>query len=59
MIEKVDSEAGFINRHIPQRRVEVGELKIPKFKISFGVEVLIGFGIPIRGIVRNGGITDE
>ncbi|CAK9312610.1 unnamed protein product [Citrullus colocynthis] len=39
LIEKVDSETGFIDRHIPQRRVEVGEFKIPKFNVSYDYEV--------------------
>ncbi|XP_026446690.1 serpin-ZXA-like [Papaver somniferum] len=38
LIEQVSSEPGFLDRHLPTRRVEVGQLKIPKFKISFGFE---------------------
>ncbi|XP_026433645.1 serpin-ZXA-like [Papaver somniferum] len=39
MIEQVSSDSGFIDRHLPTRRVEVRHLKIPKFKISFGFDV--------------------
>ncbi|XP_023547018.1 serpin-ZX-like isoform X2 [Cucurbita pepo subsp. pepo] len=39
LIEKLDSEAGFIDRHIPRRKHELGRFMIPKFKISFGIEV--------------------
>jgi len=37
-MEKVSSETGFLDRHLPQQKVEVGEFRIPKFKISFGFE---------------------
>ncbi|XP_022962081.1 serpin-ZX-like [Cucurbita moschata] len=39
LIEKLDSEPGFIDRHIPRRKHELGKFMIPKFKISFGIEV--------------------
>ncbi|KGN62552.1 hypothetical protein Csa_022117 [Cucumis sativus] len=39
LIEKVDSESGFMDRHIPRKKVEVGEFKIPKFKVSYEFEV--------------------
>ncbi|KAE9446006.1 hypothetical protein C3L33_22093, partial [Rhododendron williamsianum] len=48
LMEKVTSESGFLDRHLPCRRVEVGRLRIPKFKFSFGFEaskVLKGLGL--------------
>ncbi|XP_020584147.1 serpin-ZXA [Phalaenopsis equestris] len=38
LAEKLNSESGFLNHHIPHQKVEVGKFKIPKFKISFGFE---------------------
>ncbi|KAF7817530.1 serpin-ZX [Senna tora] len=38
LVEKVGSESGFLERHLPQRQVEVSDFRIPKFKISYGVE---------------------
>lgn len=38
LVEKLGSESGFIDRHLPLQEVEVGEFRIPKFKISFGLE---------------------
>ncbi|KAL2459140.1 Serpin-ZX [Forsythia ovata] len=38
LVEKVCSESGFLENHLPYRRVEVGVFRIPKFKISFGFE---------------------
>ncbi|CAN1273819.1 At1g47710 [Linum perenne] len=38
LVEKFGSESGFLSRHLPQQKVEVGDFKIPKFKISFGFE---------------------
>ncbi|XP_023546820.1 serpin-ZX-like [Cucurbita pepo subsp. pepo] len=48
LIEKLDSQSGFIDRHIPYEKVKVGEFKVPKFKFSFGIEVsnvLKGLGL--------------
>ncbi|KAG6598396.1 Serpin-ZX, partial [Cucurbita argyrosperma subsp. sororia] len=39
LIEKLDSEPGFIDRHIPCKKQKLGGFMIPKFKISFGIEV--------------------
>ncbi|XP_026390675.1 serpin-ZX-like [Papaver somniferum] len=38
LIEQVSSEPGFLDRHLPTRRVKVRQLKIPKFKLSFGFD---------------------
>ncbi|KAE9458520.1 hypothetical protein C3L33_09565, partial [Rhododendron williamsianum] len=48
LTEKVSSESGFLDRHLPCRKVEVGRFRIPKFKFSFGFEaseVLKGLGL--------------
>lgn len=48
LIQKLDSQSGFIDCHIPYEKLKVGEFKIPKFKISFGIEVsnvLKGLGL--------------
>ncbi|KAG5542204.1 hypothetical protein RHGRI_021913 [Rhododendron griersonianum] len=48
LMEKVSSESGFLDRHLPYQRVTVGEFWIPKFKFSFGFEaskVLKGLGL--------------
>ncbi|XP_022844073.1 serpin-ZX-like [Olea europaea var. sylvestris] len=59
LVEKVSSESGFLEHHLPYQKVEVGEFRIPKFKLSFGFEaseVLKGLGVvlPFSG----GGLTD-
>ncbi|CAI9116610.1 OLC1v1017804C1 [Oldenlandia corymbosa var. corymbosa] len=38
LVEKLDSQPGFIDRHLPRRKVEVGDFLIPKFKMSFGFD---------------------
>ncbi|XP_077233539.1 serpin-ZX-like [Tasmannia lanceolata] len=38
LIEKMCSDSGFLDNHLPHRRVEIGKLMIPRFKISFGFE---------------------
>ncbi|KAA8537697.1 hypothetical protein F0562_027313 [Nyssa sinensis] len=38
LVEKVGSESGFLDRHLPYQQVEVGDFQIPRFKISFGFE---------------------
>ena len=60
LVEKVSSESGFLERHLPYQPVEVGELRIPRFKISFGLkasEVLkrLGLVLPFSG---EGGLTE-
>ncbi|KAG2663809.1 hypothetical protein I3760_16G050100 [Carya illinoinensis] len=48
LVEKVSSESRFLDHHLPCEKVEIGDLKIPKFKISFGFEasdVLKGLGL--------------
>ncbi|KAL3637177.1 hypothetical protein CASFOL_019476 [Castilleja foliolosa] len=38
LVERVSSESGFIEDHLPYKEVEVGDFRIPKFKINFGFE---------------------
>ncbi|KAJ6679200.1 SERINE PROTEASE INHIBITOR SERPIN [Salix purpurea] len=48
LVEKVASESGFLDRHLPQKQVKVDDLRIPRFKISFGFEAskaLKGLGL--------------
>lgn len=54
LAEKVGSESGFLERHIPYEKVEIGEFKVPKFKISFGFEASealkgLGLVLPFSG----------
>ncbi|KAL3617803.1 hypothetical protein CASFOL_038124 [Castilleja foliolosa] len=47
LVEKVSSTSGFIEHHLPRRKVKVGRFRIPKFNINFGFEaseVLTGQG---------------
>ncbi|RHN40802.1 putative Serpin family protein [Medicago truncatula] len=38
LIKKVASESKFLEQKLPRELVEVGDFRIPKFKISFGLE---------------------
>lgn len=38
LIEKIGSQSGFLERHMPGEEVDVGRFMIPKFRISFGFE---------------------
>ncbi|MED6218258.1 hypothetical protein PIB30_025181 [Stylosanthes scabra] len=38
LLEKVSSESGFLGHKLPYQKQEVGDFRIPKFKISFGLE---------------------
>ncbi|KAI9118309.1 hypothetical protein K1719_010641 [Acacia pycnantha] len=54
LVERVGSQSGFLDRHLPQTKVEVGDLRIPKFKISYGVEISnvlkeLGVTLPFSG----------
>ncbi|XP_043712461.1 serpin-ZX-like [Telopea speciosissima] len=60
LVEKVGSEPGFLDHYLPSEAVELGEFRIPRFKISFGFEaskVLKGLGLvlPFSG---EGGLTE-
>ncbi|KAB2628027.1 serpin-ZX-like [Pyrus ussuriensis x Pyrus communis] len=48
LVQKLGSESGFLDRHLPKQKSAVGDFRIPKFKISFGFEasnVLKGLGL--------------
>lgn len=48
IMEKLFSESDFLNRHLPYQEVEVGDFRIPRFKIGFGFEassILKGLGL--------------
>ncbi|XVF82075.1 hypothetical protein PTKIN_Ptkin16aG0014700 [Pterospermum kingtungense] len=48
LVEKASSESGFLEHHLPEKPVAVGELRIPKFKISSQFEacgVVKGLGL--------------
>ncbi|XWS25683.1 hypothetical protein CRYUN_Cryun27aG0088700 [Craigia yunnanensis] len=54
LVEKVSSESGFLERHHPYKSVDVGEFRIPRFKISFGFEASevlkrLGLVLPFSG----------
>ncbi|TVU46165.1 hypothetical protein EJB05_05684, partial [Eragrostis curvula] len=48
LAEKLSSEPEFLEKHIPVRKVVVGQFNVPKFKISFGFDasnLLKGLGL--------------
>lgn len=50
LAEKLSSEPEFLEKHIPTQKVAVGQFKLPKFKISFGLEasdLLKGLGLQL------------
>ena len=60
LVARAGSEPGFLGRHLPNQKLEVGEFLIPKFKISFGFEaseILKGMGVslPFSG---EGGLSE-
>ncbi|CAH9054250.1 unnamed protein product [Cuscuta europaea] len=59
LMDKITSEPGLLEHHLPNHPVEVGEFLIPKFKISFGLETSkalkeLGVVLPFTG----GGLTE-
>ncbi|XP_073126073.1 serpin-ZX-like [Henckelia pumila] len=59
LVEEFGSTFGFIEQHLPCERVEVGEFRIPKFKITFGFEaskLFKGQGLVLPFI--GGGLTE-
>lgn len=54
LVEKLASESGNLVRYLPMKDVEVGDFRIPKFKISFGFEASgimkeMGLVLPFTG----------
>ncbi|CAN6323295.1 unnamed protein product [Urochloa humidicola] len=48
LAEKLRSEPEFLEKHIPMEKIPVGQIKVPKFKISYGFEaskLLKGLGL--------------
>ncbi|KAK6939548.1 Serpin domain [Dillenia turbinata] len=59
LVEKVGSESGFLDRHLPYEKFEVGDFKLPRFKIAFGFEasdVLKEMGVALP--FTEGGLTE-
>ncbi|XP_057532015.1 serpin-ZX-like [Amaranthus tricolor] len=59
LIQKANTQSGFLNEHLPYQKVEVGDFKVPRFKISFGFEaskVLKGLGVELP--FTGGGLTE-
>ncbi|XP_068480716.1 serpin-ZX [Phaseolus vulgaris] len=59
LAEKLASESGFLERELPNQEIEVGDFRIPRFKISFGFEasdVLKELGVVLPFTV--GGLTE-
>ncbi|KAL7117135.1 hypothetical protein ACP275_03G053000 [Erythranthe tilingii] len=59
LLEKVFSESRFIESHLPNHPVEVGDFRIPKFKIGFdfeATEVVKGLGVVLP--FRMGNLTE-
>jgi serpin B len=60
LAEKMSSNSGFLNKHLPYEQVEVGDFMIPRFKITFGFEAsnvlkTLGLVLPFDG---EGGLTE-
>lgn len=61
LVEKMGSESKFLDRHLPSQKVEVGDFRIPRFKISFGIEVskvLKGLGLVLPFSGEGGGLAE-
>ncbi|XP_074282493.1 serpin-ZX-like [Silene latifolia] len=57
--ERVASEPGFLDKHLPFREAKLSNFKLPRFKISFGFgasKVLKGLGINLA--FSGGGLTE-
>ncbi|KAL2895083.1 Serpin-ZX [Bienertia sinuspersici] len=59
LMEKASAKPGFLNQHIPIKKVELDAFMIPKFKISFGFEAsTILKGLGVRMPFTTGGLTE-
>ena len=50
LAEKLSAEPEFLEQHIPRQKVALRQFKLPKFKISFGIEasdLLKGLGLQL------------
>ncbi|ONI06121.1 LOW QUALITY PROTEIN: hypothetical protein PRUPE_5G041800 [Prunus persica] len=64
LVERVCSEPGFLDRHIPHYHVEVGNFRIPKFKITSSFSVChilkqLGLELPFLFYPYKGGNLTE
>ncbi|CAN6223889.1 unnamed protein product [Urochloa humidicola] len=55
LVDKVASSPGFLQDHMPKKHVEVGEFRVPKFKLSFFTSVkealqTLGVGAVFSGV---------
>lgn len=60
LVDKLGSESGLLERYLPHEQVEVGDFRIPRFKISYGFEASktlksLGLVLPFTG---EGGLTE-
>ncbi|GAB2267364.1 hypothetical protein Dimus_002349 [Dionaea muscipula] len=58
LAEKMSSVSGFLDKHLPHEKVDVGDFRIPRFKISFGLDgsnLLKGLGV---AKIFHGGLTE-
>ncbi|PON99181.1 Serpin family [Trema orientale] len=60
LVDKVGSQSGFLERHLPRQQVKVGDFRIPRFKISFGFKASntlkgLGLVLPFSG---EGGLSE-
>ncbi|KAG6409000.1 hypothetical protein SASPL_132028 [Salvia splendens] len=59
LVERVCSEPGFVDRHLPHGKVNLDEFRIPKFKMGFEFEasrVLKELGVV--GVFERGGVSE-
>ncbi|TVU46120.1 hypothetical protein EJB05_05638, partial [Eragrostis curvula] len=64
LAEKLSSEPEFLENHLPRRKVEVGQFKVPKFKISSAFEAskslkTLGLQLPFSGKADLSEFVDE
>lgn len=59
LFDKISTQPGFLNHHVPFRKVRVSKFLIPKFKTTFGFEasnILKGLGLTLP--FCGGGLTE-
>ncbi|GAB2219055.1 hypothetical protein Drorol1_Dr00006682 [Drosera rotundifolia] len=59
LAEKISSAPDFLDKHAPREKVDLGNFRIPRFKISYGFEassLLKGLGL--GSIFNTGGLTE-
>ncbi|KAF8098478.1 hypothetical protein N665_0266s0046 [Sinapis alba] len=61
LLEKIGSEPGFLDNHIPDYQIELDTFRIPKFKFSFDFkasDVLMDMGLTCPFNSTGGGLTE-